>query len=164
MKTKMLLSLIFLPLLLIGQNSESYFPIEIGKEKTLTWYNDKYVESFTDSIQIEGEKYYIYSQEFRKNTIKLEIRISNDTVYSWNDVKKVHEVFFGINPKVGEKIGNGTIKKVDAKLRTPKGKLRDLLVIEMNYAGGSTDTRYYKKGVGLVAVRNKRGLICYYVP
>lgn len=156
--------LIFLPLILIGQNSESYFPIEIGKEKTLTWYKDKYVESFTDSTEIGGEKYYLYSQKFKNNLIEMPIRISNDTVYYWNDVKKTHQAFFGVNPKIGETIGNGTIIKVGAKLKTPKGKLTDLLVIEMKYSNGSSDTRYYKKGLGLVAVKNNKGLICYYIP
>ena len=92
------------------------------------------------------------------------LRISNDTVYHWNDVKKRHQVFFGINPKIGETIGNGTIKKVDAKLNTPRGKLNHLLVIEMNYSNGSTDTRFYQKGFGLVAVKKDGKLICYYVP
>lgn len=94
----------------------------------------------------------------------MHIRISNDTVYHWNDVQKKHQVFFGINPKVGETIGNGTIKDVGAKLKTPKGKLNDLLVIEMNYSNGMSDTRYYQKGLGLVAVKNNKGLISYYVP
>lgn len=156
--------MIFTPMILIGQNKESYLPIEIGKEKTLTWYKDKYVESFTDSTEIGGEKYYLYSQKFKNNSMDMHIRISNDTVYHWNDVKKKHQVFFGINPKVGETIGNGTILEVGAKLKTPKGKLKDLLVIEMNYSNGMSDTRYYQKGFGLVAVKNNKGLICYYVP
>lgn len=163
-KTKALLIILFLPLILIGQNSDSYFPIEIGKEKTLTWYKDKYVESFTDSTEFGGKTYYLYNQKFKRNSIKMHIRISNDTVYHWNNVKNKHQVFFGINPKVGETIGNGTIKDVDAKLRTPKGKLVDLLVIEMNYSNGMSDTRYYQKGFGLVAVKNNKGLICYYIP
>jgi hypothetical protein len=160
---KRIVLLILLPLTLIGQNSESYFPIEIGIEKTLTWYNDNYVESFIDSTEIGGEKYFIYSQNFNNNKLNMHIRISNDTVYHWNDVKKRHQVFFGINPKIGEKIGNGTIIKVDAKLKTPKGKLENLLVIEMNYSNGASDTRYYQKGIGLVAVVNNKGLICYLV-
>lgn len=163
-KTKALLIILFLPLILIGQNSDSYFPIKIGKEKTLTWYKDKYVESFTDSTEFGGKTYYLYNQKFKRNSIKMHIRISNDTVYHWNNVKNKHQVFFGINPKVGETIGNGTIKDVDAKLRTPKGKLVDLLVIEMNYSNGMSDTRYYQKGFGLVAVKNNKGLICYYIP
>lgn len=161
---KILLILIFTPIILIGQNKESYLPIEIGKEKTLTWYKDKYVESFTDSTEIGGEKYYLYSQKFKNNSMDMYIRISNDTVYHWNDVKKEHQVFFGINPKVGETIGIGTILEVEAKLKTPKGKLKDLLVIQMNYSNGMSDKRYYQKGFGLVAVKNNKGLICYYVP
>ncbi len=161
---KILLILIFTPIILIGQNKESYLPIEIGKEKTLTWYKDKYVESFTDSTEIGGEKYYLYSQKFKNKSMDMYIRISNDTVYHWNDVKKEHQVFFGINPKVGETIGIGTILEVEAKLKTPKGKLKDLLVIQMNYSNGMSDKRYYQKGFGLVAVKNNKGLICYYVP
>lgn len=164
MKKTLFFTFILLPILLISQNAESYFPIEIAKEKKLTWYNDIYVESFTDSTEIEGKTYYTYSQAFKSQTIDMQIRISNDTVYFWNDVQNKSQVFFGINPKVGEKIGNGTIKKVGAKLRTPKGKLKDLLVIEMEYASGSSDTRYYQKGRGLVAVRNNRKLVCYYIP
>jgi len=161
---KILLILIFTPIILIGQNKESYLPIEIGKEKTLTWYKDKYVESFTDSTEIGCEKYYLYSQKFKNSSMDMYIRISNDTVYHWNDVKKEHQVFFGINPKVGETIGIGTILEVEAKLKTPKGKLKDLLVIQMNYSNGMSDKRYYQKGFGLVAVKNSKGLICYYVP
>ena len=164
MKRIIILSIILIPIFLFSQNSESYFPIEFGQEKTLTWYKNTYVESFTDSTELGGKTYYIYSQKFEHNTIDMPIRISNDTVYYWNDVKKIHRPFFGINPKVGETIGDGTIKKVDAKLKTPKGRLKDLLVIEMNYPNGGSDTRYYQKGFGLVAVRNKKGLVCYYVP
>uniref|UniRef100_UPI0040497254 hypothetical protein n=1 Tax=Gelidibacter sp. TaxID=2018083 RepID=UPI0040497254 len=164
MKKAIIITLLFLPFLSVGQNSESYFPITIGKEKTLTWYKDIYIESFTDSTEIGGKWYYLYSQKFKNNNIEMQIRISNDTVYVWNDVNKNHRVFFGINPKVGETIGVGTIKEVGATLKTPKGTLKDLLVIEMNYTKDQSDTRYYKKGFGLVAVINKKGLICYYVP
>ena len=164
MKKTILLSLIILPLITIGQNSESYFPIEIGKEKTLTWYKGQYVESFIDSTMLGGKKYYKYLQNFKQGGIEMPIRISNDTVYYWNDAKKIHRAFFGINPKIGETIGDGTILEVDAKLRTPKGKLKDLLVIEMNYPNGASDIRYYQKGMGLVAVKNKKKLVCYYLP
>ena len=163
-RTILPLIFIFLPLILIGQNSESYFPIEVGNEKMLTWYKGKYLESFTDSTELGGEKYYLYSQKFSNNSMGMHIRISNDTVYHWNDVKKKHEVFFGINPKVGETIGNGTIKKVGGKLKTPKGEFLNLLVIEMNYPNGESGTRYYQKGLGLVAVKSNNELISYYVP
>lgn len=164
MRTIIYLILLFSPLTLIAQESESYFPLDLGKEKTLTWHKDKYVESFTDSTEIGGKKYYVYTQKFKKASVQIPIRIRNDTVYHWNEVKKRQQVFFGINAEVGETIGLGTIKKVGAKLRTPKGKLKDLLVIEMNYSNGMSDIRYYQKGTGLVAVKNDKGLICYIIP
>lgn len=53
---KILLLFTFLPLIVTGQNSESYLPIKLDKEKTLTWYKDNYRESFTDTIEFGGEK------------------------------------------------------------------------------------------------------------
>ncbi|GAB5473831.1 MAG: hypothetical protein Mars2KO_19300 [Maribacter sp.] len=153
----------------IGQTDvdekNSYFPLEKGISKTLTWYKGKYREVIKDTITYGGRVYTEVAQIFPPNeTINMYYRKSNDTIYFFNEVKSVDVPFFGINPKIGERIGNGIIKKTGAKLKTPKGKLDDLLVVEMKYANGGKDTRYYKKGLGLVAVKNKNKLVCYYVP
>lgn len=166
-KTVLLLIVCFMVSVLKAQELKeaSYYPLEIGMSKTLTWYNSKYREIIKDTVYLNGKIYTEISQVFPpKKSIDIYLRTSNDTVYFFNEAKKTEYPFFGINPKVGETIGNGTIKKVDAKLKTPKGKLTGLLVVEMNYSGGSKDTRYYKKGLGLVAVKNNNRLICYYVP
>ena len=162
----MFLSFIFvLQLNAQSTSSDSYYPLTRGISKTLTWYEGKYREVIKDTVTLEGELYTHIAQIFPpKNTIDIYLRNSNDTIYFFNTVKKTHAPFFGIKPVVGETIGNGTIKKVDASLKTPKGKLTDLLVIEMNYSNGAKDTRYYKRGLGLVAVKNKKKLICYYIP
>lgn len=165
---KILFIFVLASLSLNGQNSEedSYYPLIKGMSKTLTWYASKYREVVKDSVLEENGKYYtLISQIFPPNeTIDIYMRKSNDTVYFYNEAKHTDVPFFGINPKIGETIGKGTVIDVDAKLKTPKGKLTELLVVEMNYSKDSQDIRYYKKGIGLVAVKNKRRLICYYVP
>lgn len=145
---------------------DSYYPLDIGLSKTLTWYKSKYREVVKDSVLKDNGKYYsLISQVFPpKKTIDIYMRKSNDTVYFFNEVKQSDIPFFGINPKVGETIGKGTVLEINAKLKTPRGKLTELLVIQMNYSKDSKDVRYYKKGLGLVAVKNKRKLICYFVP
>jgi hypothetical protein len=144
---------------------ESYFPLKEGNSKTLTWYKSKYREVIKDTTTINGEIYTEISQIFPpKKEINIYLRKSNDTIYFFNKKDKKEIIFFGIGENKGEKIGKGTIKKVNAKLKTPKGKLSGLLVVEMNYSNGSSSTRYYKKGLGLVAVKKKKKLICYYVP
>ncbi|MBB3696509.1 hypothetical protein KMW28_24230 [Flammeovirga yaeyamensis] len=146
-------------------DSDSYYPLSIGQKKTLTWYNNKYQEVIKDTVNISGKRYTIISQIFSKNkVIDLFMRVSNDTVYFYNTKKKLEIPYFGIAPNVGEKIGNGVVLNREAKLKTPSGTLKELLKIEMNYPNGAKDIRYYKKGLGLVAVKNKKGLICYYIP
>ena len=115
---KVLIILMFFPIVLIGQTSDSYFPVDIGKKKTLTWYDLEYVEYFTDTVKIDGYKYHMYSQKFKGHFKDKAFRVSNDTVYFWNEVRHKHQVYFGINPIVGEKIGLGTIKQIDATLET----------------------------------------------
>lgn len=152
-----------------GQSSinekESYFPLSKGISKTLTWYKNKYREVIKDTITFEGKTYTQVAQIFPPDeTINMYYRKSNDTIYYFNEVKRTDTPFFSINPVEGETTANGTVRKIGATLKTPKGKLTDLLVIEMLYASGQKDTRYYKKGLGLVAVKNNGRLVCYYVP
>ena len=116
--SKILLISLFFPIALIGQTSNSYFPVDIGKKKTLTWYDLEYVEYFTDTVNIDGYRYHLYSQKFPSHFKDKPFRVSNDTVYFWNEVRHKHQVYFGINPIVGEKIGLGTIKQIDATLET----------------------------------------------
>lgn len=144
---------------------DSYFPLAKGVSKTLTWYKNKYREVIKDTITFEGETYTQVAQIFPPDeTINMYYRKSNDTVYYFNEVKKTHVPFFSINPIEGETTANGTVRKVGGTLKTPKGKLTDLLVIEMAYESGQKDTRYYKKGLGLIAVKNNGRLVSYYVP
>lgn len=148
-----------------NNEEESYFPLTKGGSKTLTWYNSKYREVVKDTITLGGEVYTQVAQVFPPDeTINMYYRNSNDTIYYFNEVKRVHTPFFGINPVKGETTANGTIIEVGGTLKTPKLKLTDLLVIEMVYANGQKDTRFYKKGLGLVAVKSKGKLVCYYVP
>ena len=146
-------------------SSESYYPLTKGLSKTLTWYKSKYREVIKDTVKLNGKFYTQVSQIFPPNkSINIYVRESNDTIYFYNQKKEQENPFFGIAPNIGQKIGNGTVKKIDAKLRTPEGKLTELLQVEMNYSNGQQDIRYYKKGLGLVAVKNEKGLICYYIP
>lgn len=145
--------------------SESYYPLKKGLSKTLTWYNSKYREVVKDTININGKIYTEISQVFPpKKEINIFLRKSNDSIFFLNTKTKSDRIFFGVSGEVGQKIGDGTIIKKNAKLKTPKGKLTELLVIEMNYSNGAKDIRYYKKGLGLVAVKNNKGLICFYIP
>lgn len=147
------------------QESESYYPLTKGLSKTLTWYKSKYREIIKDTITINGKVYTEISQVFPpKKEINIFVRNSNDSIYFLNRKTETEKLFFGISEVVGQKTGNGTVIKVNAKLRTPKGKLTELLVIEMNYSNGNKDIRYYKKGLGLVATKNSKGLICYHIP
>lgn len=143
---------------------ESYFPLDKGISKTLKWYKNKYREIVKDTITFKGKIYTHVAQIFPPDkTINMYYRKSNDTIYYFNEVKREHTPFFSINPVKGETVANGTIKKVGATLKTPLGRLKDLLVIDMAYANGQKDTRFYKKGLGLVAVKNNGQLVCYYV-
>ena len=145
--------------------NESYFPLKKGISKTLTWYNGKYREVIKDTVILGDHTYTEVAQIFPPNeAISMYYRESNDTIFYFNEEKKLDTPFFGIKPKQGESVANGVVKKVGAKLKTPVGKLEDLLVIEMTYSNGQKDTRYYKKGLGLVAVKNNNRLICYFVP
>jgi len=146
-------------------DSESYFPLKNGMSKTLTWYKSKYREVIKDTIKVNGKTYTQVSQIFPpKKEINIYLRKSNDTIFFFNETTKTEKAFFSIAEEKDKQVGAGTVIKTNAKLRTPKGKLSELLVIEMKYSNGSKDTRFYKKGIGLVAVKNNKGLICHYVP
>jgi len=164
----------FLPLLFIAfylnsyaqeENVESYYPLTKGISKTLTWYHGKYREIIGDTINLEGKTYTEIRQVFPPDTeIAIYVRRSNDTVYFFNEKSRKEKVFFGVSPNKGQQIGDGTVIKTNANLRTPAGKLTDLLVVKMEYSNELSDTRYYKRGLGLVAVKNNNKLICYYIP
>ena len=145
-------------------NEQSYFPLKKGLSKRLTWYNSKYREVVRDTIIIKAKIYNEVSQIFPPNkVIKIYLRKSNDTIYFFNKKLNKEVVFFGISPVLGRKVGNGTIKGIDVALETPSGNLTGLLCIEMKYPNGSSDNRYYKKGLGLVATINDKGLVSYFI-
>ena len=144
-----------------GQSKESYLPIEIGKEINYKWVGQKSIHSFVDSIYIDNKIYYAYSKKTEINNIQTLIHIKNDTVYSYNDYLKKHEPRFGLIPIIGTKIGKGTVIKNNHSLKNRKGRIYDkLLVIEIKSSNGQIQTEYYKKGIGLIAMKmNKRFII-----
>ena len=164
MKKYIILLLLVCPLLGFGQSDfcnksfgNSYFPLEIGFEKNITWGSSFYVESIKEKMEIDGKEYFKYNQDFGKGkAYELLLRNQNDTIYLFNEKNKKEIVFLIVKPKKGTKWGAGKIVEIDGSFETPYCNYENLLVIESKYSNGEKDKRYYKQGLGLVAITSKK--------
>jgi len=166
MKKYIILLLLVCPLLNFGQSyfcnksfGNSYFPLEIGFEKNITWGGSFYVESIKEKTEIDGKEYFKYNQDFGNGkAYELLLRNQNDTIYFFNEKKKEEIVFLIAKPEKGIKWGAGKIIEIDGSFETPYCNYENLLVVENKYSNGEKDKRYYKQGLGLVAITNKKGI------
>ncbi|NQX86715.1 MAG: hypothetical protein HRT67_12565 [Flavobacteriaceae bacterium] len=166
MNRKTFILLIILPILTFGQSDfcdksfgESYFPLEIGFEKQITWGNAFYVEKVTERTEINGKEYYKYEQDFGNGTVyDLLLRNQNDTIYMYNEVKKKDNILLIAKPQKGIKWDKGKISEIEGSFETPYCNYENLLVVENKYSNGTKEKRYYKKGLGLVAITTKKGI------
>lgn len=166
MKRTILLLLAILPILTFGQSEfcdksfgESYFPLQIGFEKHITWGNAFYVEKVTEKTEIDGKKYFKYEQDFRNGTVyDLLLRNQNDTIFMYNEVKKKDQILLIAKPQKGIKWETGKVAEIDGSFETPYCNYENLIVVENKYSNGTKEKRYYKKGLGLVAITSKKGI------
>lgn len=166
MKRTTFLLLTIFPILSFGQSEfcdksfgESYFPLSIGFEKHITWGDAFYVEKVTEKIEIDGKEYYKYEQDFGKGTIyDLLLRNQNDTIYMYNEVKKKDNILLIAIPEKGASWDTGKIAEINGSFETPYCNYENLIVVENKYSNGTKEKRYYKKGLGLVAITNKKGI------
>jgi hypothetical protein len=166
MKRITILLLAILPILTFGQSEfcdksfgDSYFPLEIGFEKHITWGNAFYVEKVTEKKEIDGIEYFKYEQDFRNGTIyDLLLRNQNDTIFMYNEVKKKDQILLIAKPQKGIKWETGKIAEIDGSFETPYCNYENLIVVENKYSNGTKEKRYYKKGLGLVAITSKKGI------
>ena len=166
MKRTIFLLLAILPILTFGQSEfcdksfgESYFPLEIGFEKYISWGSALYVERVTEKIDVDGKEYYKYEQDFRNGTIyDLLLRNQNDTIFMYNEVKKTESILLIARPQKGINWNTGKVAEIDGTFETPYCNYENLIVVENKYSNGEKEKRYYKKGLGLVAITNKKGI------
>lgn len=158
--------LTFFPVLFFGQSDfcnksygESYFPLEIGFEKKISWGSAIYSEKITEKTELNGVEYFKYVQDFGNGTsYDLLLRKHNDTIFMYNEVKKKDNILLIAKPEKGLKWPTGEIYAADGKFETPYCNYENLLVIKYKYSNGEKETRYYKKGLGLVAITNREGI------
>ncbi len=166
MKRTTFLLLAIFPILTFGQSDfcdksfgESYFPLEIGFKKNITWGNAFYVEKVTEKKEIYGKEYYMYVQDFGNGTVyDLLLRNQNDTIYMYDEVKKKDNILLIAIPEKGIKWETGKIDQIEGSFETPYCNYENLLVVENKYSNGAKETRYYKKGLGLVAITGNKGI------
>ena len=172
MKKEIIFILIFLPFLGFGQSGfcdksfgDSYYPLEIGFQKTLTWGNATYIEKVTGTTTKNGIVYYNYEQDFGGGTsYDLLLRKQNDTVFMYNEEQKKDVILLIERPIKGTKWQSGKIINTDGFFESPFCNYKNLLVIENKYPNGEKEKRFYKKGLGLVAVTTKEGIKGMCVP
>jgi hypothetical protein len=158
--------LIILPILSFSQSDfcdksfgDSYFPLEIGFEKNITWGNSFYIEKVTEKTEIDGIEYFKYVQDFGNGTVyDLLLRNQNDTIFMYNEVKKTENILLIAKKEKGIKWETGKVDEIDGTFETPYCNYENLLVIENKYSNGTKETRYYKKGLGLIAITNRQGI------
>ena len=158
--------LIILPILSFSQSDfcdksfgDSYFPLEIGFEKNITWGNSFYIEKVTEKTEINGIEYFNYVQDFGNGTVyDLLLRNQNDTIFMYNEVKKTENILLIAKKEKGIKWETGKVDEIDGTFETPYCNYENLLVIENKYSNGTKETRYYKKGLGLIAITNRQGI------
>ncbi|WP_234859183.1 hypothetical protein [Aquimarina aquimarini] len=166
MKKTIFLLFAILPVLTFGQSEfcdksfgESYFPLEIGFEKHITWGNAFYVEKVTKKKEIGGKEYFKYEQDFRNGTVyDLLLRNQNDTILMYNEVKKRDQILLIAKPQKEIRWETGKVTEIDGSFETPYCNYENLIVVENKYSNGTKEKRYYKKGLGLVAITSKKGI------
>tara|TARA_R110002096_G_scaffold394203_1_gene589479 strand:- start:318 stop:1199 length:882 start_codon:yes stop_codon:yes gene_type:complete len=172
MKRTIFLLLAILPILTYGQSEfceksfgESYYPLKIGFEKHLTWGTATYVEKVTGTTEKDGIEYFNYEQDFGGGTsYDLLLRKQNDTVFMYNEKQKKDVILLIERPIKGTKWESGKVVEIDGFFESPFCNYKNLLVIENKYPDGSKEKRFYKKGLGLVAVTTKKGIKGMCVP
>jgi len=171
--TKKLTVLItLLPVLTFAQSDfcdkshgDSYYPLYIGFEKHLTWGTETYVESVKDTTVQNGITYYNYDQDFGGGkSYNLLVRKQNDTVFLYNGEDEKDIILLIERPAKGVKWHSGEVIDTDGFFESPYCDYSNLLVVENKYTTGTTEKRYYKKGLGLVAVTSKEGIKGMCVP
>lgn len=166
MKRTIFLLLAILPFLTYGQSEfceksfgESYYPLKIGFEKHLTWGTATYIEKVTGTTEKDGIEYFNYEQDFGGGTsYDLLLRKQNDTVFMYNEKQKKDVILLIERPIIGTKWESGKVVEIDGFFESPFCNYKNLLVIENKYPDGSKEKRFYKKGLGLVAVTTKKGI------
>ncbi|MCL8009541.1 hypothetical protein M8845_19125 [Gelidibacter japonicus] len=172
MKITTLLLLTLFPFLIYGQSDfcektfgESYYPLKIGFEKHLTWGNATYIEKVTGTTKKEGIEYFNYEQDFGAGTsYNLLLRKQNDTVFMYNEEQKKDVILLIERPVVGTKWESGKVIDTNGFFESPFCNYENLLVIENKYSSGDKEKRFYKKGLGLVAVTTNTGIKGMCVP
>lgn len=172
MKKHTLFTLMLFPILIFGQSDfceknfgESYYPLEIGFEKHLTWGTATYIEKVTGITTKDGIEYYNYEQDFGGGTsYDLLLRKQNDTVFMYNEELKKDVILLIERPVIGIKWDSGKVIDTNGFFESPFCDYKNLLVIENKYPDGNKEKRFYKKGLGLVAVTTNKGIKGMFVP
>jgi hypothetical protein len=160
------LTFLLSPVFLFGQDDfcskkfdDSFYPLVVGQEKNLTWGESNYVEKVTGTREIDGVTYYEFKQDFGKGTsYDLLLRKQNDTVYLYDDSVKKENILLIARPEKGVSWHSGKVIETEGFFETPYCDYNNLLVVEYKYSSGTKEKRYYKKGLGLVAVTSKYGI------
>ncbi|HET8839387.1 MAG TPA: hypothetical protein VFM82_10385 [Flavobacteriaceae bacterium] len=172
MKRALLLIVILLPSFGFGQSGfcdksygDSYYPLKIGFQKTLTWGNSIYTEKVTGTTTKNGIVYFNYEQDFGGGTsYNLLLRKQHDTVFMYNEKHKKDVILLIERPVKGTKWESGKVIDTDGFFDSPFCNYKNLLVIENKYSDRDKEKRFYKKGLGLVAVTTKGGIKGMCVP
>ena len=161
-----LLTFIIVPFFVFGQDDfcakkfdDSFYPLVVGQEKNLTWGEATYVEKVTGTKEIDGVIYYEFIQDFGNGTsYDLLLRKQNDTIYLYDDGTKTENILLIARPEKGVNWDSGKVVDTEGFFETPYCDYDNLLVVEYKYSSGTKEKRYYKKGLGLVAVTSKYGI------
>jgi hypothetical protein len=172
MKKTTIFILVILPIFGFAQSDfcektfgESYYPLKIGFEKHLTWGTATYIEKVTGTTEKDGIEYFNYEQDFGGGTsYDLLLRKQNDTVYMYNEKQKKDVILLIERPVEGTKWKSGKVIDTNGFFESPFCDYKNLLVIENKYPDGDKEKRFYKKGLGLVAVTTNKGIKGMCVP
>jgi len=172
MKKTTLLLLTIVPFLIYGQsdfceksNGESYYPLKIGSEKHLTWGTATYIEKVTGTTEKNGVEYFNYEQDFGGGTsYDLLLRKQSDTIFMYNEKQQKDVILLIERPVKGTKWKSGKVIDTNGFFESPFCDYKNLLVIEKKYPNGTKEKRFYKKGLGLIAVTTDKGIKGMCVP
>lgn len=154
--------------MILIENSESYWPLNI-KEKKIRWYNTEYIETQKGMKKLQGKEYHVYEQKWKDGQKDLlYLREENGIIYQYEKNEINHETIrYNHAFKKKDSWGvsfNSKLYKVltySGTLVTPHGKFTDLLVIQAKFDNGSFKF-YYQKGKGYIGSTTKKdGLISY---
>ncbi|SFT88976.1 TonB protein C-terminal [Algoriphagus locisalis] len=142
--------------------SGSYWPVEVGLKKNLTYGNNSYVSTFNgDSVEFEGKYFLVETQSYSNGDVKTKYwRAENEAVFSLNQEKNKQSMELPSNPEIGtrwkssDQVWSYEVVGLTSSYSTPFCQFSGLLEVktESSEREETVYNLFYKRGVGMIGL------------